>query len=192
MRVESGKFNVRGQRWCITCFPDGHDDENADWICVDLNLANSAAVGDVKARAKFNLLDQVGEPVSTYTRTDSIWTFSSTDRSWGHSKFIKRMVLVSSYLYNDCFRIRCDVTVVHEICTETTTDMKSLLAVPPTDMHCQFGAILESKLGADVTFMVSGEDFMAHRIGSAARSPVFMADLFTRSDERKGCDCCSG
>ncbi|KAF8745635.1 hypothetical protein HU200_013429 [Digitaria exilis] len=40
------------------------------------------------------------------------------------------------------------------------------------------GELLESKVGADVTFAVSGESFAAHKNVLAARSPVFKAEFF--------------
>ncbi|CAN6223460.1 unnamed protein product [Urochloa humidicola] len=41
-----------------------------------------------------------------------------------------------------------------------------------------FGELLQNQMGADVTFLVAGERIAAHRSMLAARSPVFMAELF--------------
>jgi hypothetical protein len=46
------------------------------------------------------------------------------------------------------------------------------------DVHQHFDHLLKNKVGADVTFEVSGETFVAHRCVLAARSKVFMAQLF--------------
>jgi speckle-type POZ protein len=45
-------------------------------------------------------------------------------------------------------------------------------------LHLHLGELLESRTGADVTFLVSGETFAAHKLVIAARSPVFMAEFF--------------
>lgn len=51
------------------------------------------------------------------------------------------------------------------------------LAVPPSDMGSHFGCLLDSAEGSDVSFLVGGEAFPAHRAVLAARSPVFEAQL---------------
>ncbi|CAL4991285.1 unnamed protein product [Urochloa decumbens] len=187
-RIKSGAFNVGGHSWCVTFFPDGFSKEKADWICVHLYLNNPAAnCNSVKARKKFSLLDQAGEPVPSYTfGGDVIWTFSCNS-AWGFEKFIRRADLESSsYLIDDSFQIRCDVTVFQEIRVESTT-IESL-TVPPPDLHLHLGDLLASDIGRDVTFEVSGETFPAHKYVLAARSSVFKAELFGPMKE-KGMDC---
>ena len=58
-----------------------------------------------------------------------------------------------------------------------------MVAVPPSNLHLNFGDLLSSKQGADVTFLVAGETFEAHRCVLAARSPVFKAEVFGRMKE---------
>ncbi|KAJ1700245.1 hypothetical protein LUZ63_000024 [Rhynchospora breviuscula] len=53
----------------------------------------------------------------------------------------------------------------------TTHDIQSV--VPPSDMHLHLAKLLESGKMADVTFEVEQENFSAHTIVLAARSPVF-------------------
>lgn len=98
-------------------------------------------------------------------------------RSLGYRKFVERAVLESSYLNGDSFSIRCDMIVVSTDVYTEIIDRESL-AVPPPDLHFHLGALLETNVGRDVTFLVGGEQFTAHRIVMAARSPVFMAELF--------------
>ena len=52
------------------------------------------------------------------------------------------------------------------------------IPVPVSDLGHQFGKLLESGKGVDVTFQVDGETFPAHTLVLAARSPVFRAQLF--------------
>ena len=50
-------------------------------------------------------------------------------------------------------------------------------------MHQHMGRLLESHVGTDVTFQVGEETFAAHWPVLAARSPVFMAQLFGQMKE---------
>ncbi|CAN6173181.1 unnamed protein product [Urochloa humidicola] len=53
-------------------------------------------------------------------------------------------------------------------------------AAPPvmSDLHKHFGELWRSQKGTDITFLVAGEHIAAHKCVLAARSPVFMAELF--------------
>ena len=50
--------------------------------------------------------------------------------------------------------------------------------VPPSNLSQNLAYLLESGKGADITFVVKGEIFKAHRCVLAARSDVFNATLF--------------
>ncbi|CAN6373088.1 unnamed protein product [Urochloa humidicola] len=106
--------------------------------------------------------------------------------AWGIEQFIRRADLESSsYLIDDGFRIRCDVTVFMDIRVESTTI--DSIVVPPPDLHRHLGDLLASDIGGDVTFEVGGETFHAHKYMLAARSSVFKAELFGPMKE-KGLD----
>ncbi|TVU42540.1 hypothetical protein EJB05_08952, partial [Eragrostis curvula] len=49
---------------------------------------------------------------------------------------------------------------------------------PPPELSGDFGKLLETREGSDVTFEVEGEAFPAHKIVLATRSPVFKAELY--------------
>jgi len=51
------------------------------------------------------------------------------------------------------------------------------LDVPPSDIRSDLGVLLDSGDGSDVSFIVNGEEFPAHRAVLAARSPIFKAQL---------------
>ncbi|XP_021305684.1 BTB/POZ and MATH domain-containing protein 2 [Sorghum bicolor] len=98
--------------------------------------------------------------------------------------FIRREVLeASEYLVDDCFMIRCDVTVKRRCYTENRGH------VPPSDLHRHLGDLLASKEGADVTFQVAAETFSAHRSILAARSRVLKAKLLGRTTTGTGACC---
>jgi speckle-type POZ protein len=179
--IDSATFTVGGHSWYIQYYPDGNKEESADWISVYLYLAESAGDGDVKATYKFSLIDDdddadadAGEDLSSYTRTTG-YSFWSPGTKRGYYQFIKATDMASS-LKGHSFRIRCDVTVMKETCVDPAA-AKSL-AVPPSDLHQHLGALLDSEVGADVTFDVGGEQFTAHKSVLAARSPVLRAELF--------------
>jgi len=133
----------------------------------------------------FSLLDDTGEPVTSYccSTNGATRTFKSVDDGWGYRKFIERKALEESdYLKDDCFRVRCHVTVYKEIRTEVTSQF---VTVPPSDMNQHIGSVLSSGVEADVTFQVGEETFAAHRVVLAARSSVFMAELLGPMKERK-------
>ncbi|CAO2149798.1 unnamed protein product [Urochloa humidicola] len=176
--INSGKFIVAGHSWYIRYYPDGNTDKSADWVSVYLYLNEPAPGGDsdVKARYKFSLIDDGdgSEDLSAYTRTSS-YSYWSAGSKRGYYQFIKGTDM-ESVLKGHGFRIRCDVTVMKETCADPSAPKP--LIVPPSDLHRDLGALLETEVGKDVTFDVGGETFTAHRYVLAARSPVLMAELY--------------
>ena len=119
----------------------------------------------------------------TFSReSSSLDIFCSKNRCYGFPKFVTRKALEeSSYIRDDCLKVRCDLTVSKDIRAEAT---KQFVLVPPSNMHLQFGSLLSGAVGADVTFEVAGDMFAAHRCVLAARSSVFMAELFGPMKEK--------
>ena len=94
------------------------------------------------------------------------------NRCWGCMKFMKRDALEQSrHLKADCFTIRGDIMVCNDLNTQDAGG-----TLPDIGQH--FDNLLKNKVGSDVTFEVSSETFPAHRCVLAARSKVFMAQLF--------------
>ncbi|KAF8685248.1 hypothetical protein HU200_044069 [Digitaria exilis] len=182
--IKSSTFIVGGHSWCITFFPDGSSDQTADWVCFGLRLMrrrrrSNSGDDNVKVKTKFTFLDKVGEPVPSSSMGTGICTFSTRGPSWGYAypQVIKRTVMESCHVSDDdTFCVRCDVTVVEKICHGVSSEVP--VAVPPSDLHRHLGDLLATGVGADVTFEVASETFAAHRAVLAARSPVFMAELF--------------
>ncbi|CAL4991247.1 unnamed protein product [Urochloa decumbens] len=176
--INSARFTIGGHSWYIRYYPDGNNEKSADWVSVYLYLDEPAAGGDgdVKARYKFSLIDDGGDGqgLSGYTRTSS-YACWSTGSKRGYYQFIKGAAL-ESVLKGHGFQIRCDVTVMKETCVDPTA-VKPLI-VPPSDLHQDFGILLDREVGVDVTFDVGGETFKAHRYVLAVRSPVLMAELY--------------
>lgn len=69
--------------------------------------------------------------------------------------------------------IECDVTVIKETCVLVEEEQK--VQVPRSNMSYNFGKLLETEEGSDVTFNVGGVVFRAHKIVLEVGSPVFKA-----------------
>jgi speckle-type POZ protein len=182
--IKSDTFDVGGHSWSILYYPDGNCSKAAGRISFFLGLQRPSGAIEVEASFKFSLLDETGEPVRSYTKVCSIIrTFKTTDLGWGYDGFIEKKALEeSNYLKDDCFRVRCDVIVSRGFRTEASRHQ--FVAVPPSNLSHHLAGLLSSNHGADVTFEVAGEVFTAHRNILAARSPVFMPELFGPMKEK--------
>jgi speckle-type POZ protein len=185
--IGSQIFNVGGCSWIILYYPDGRGSGYADCVSISLQLdKTSAAASNAKARCTFTLLDDDGRPVPSHSfASTGILGFTSKGDPWGIH--IKRKVLEKwPYFRDDCLRVRCDVTVYKGIIRKQEEDDSAgrFVYVPPSDAHWHLGRLLEGGEGADVAFDVAGETVAAHRCILAARSPVFMAELFGPMTER--------
>ncbi|XP_048537152.1 BTB/POZ and MATH domain-containing protein 3-like [Triticum urartu] len=188
--ITANSFNVGGHDWLIEYYPNGENPGCADYISFFLNLLYDTDDDNhevpVEVRFSFSLVDQVEKQMPTYIRaTGETRSFSSTTSIWGSDRFIRRDALEhSADLKCDCLTIRCDVVVVSNSRLDDDDDAggrghggtKAALLLP--DIHQHFKSLLQNKVGADVAFQVGGETFPAHRCVLAARSTVFMAQLF--------------
>ncbi|KAK1612567.1 hypothetical protein QYE76_036240 [Lolium multiflorum] len=96
-----------------------------------------------------------------------------------------RDLAASGYLRSDSLSVECSVTVLRELPVPTIPfPAKEAIVPPSTNLHLHFGELLQSGTGADVTFIVSGESFAAHKLILSARSPVFMVEFFGDMKEK--------
>ncbi|KAF8754895.1 hypothetical protein HU200_011368 [Digitaria exilis] len=185
--IRTDTFDVGGHCWCINYYPDGEAPEAADWISFYLLcLDDPTDALDVQARFKFTLL-QIGKAVSSFkpVYSSKVCSFTKDTRHWGSRLFIieRKTFEESKYLKDDCFGLRCDVTVIRkEIRTDAATT--KFVTVPPSGIHSHLGHLLSSEEAMDVTFEVQGDTISAHRLVLAARSPVFKVELFGPMKER--------
>ncbi|XP_051225324.1 BTB/POZ and MATH domain-containing protein 2 [Lolium perenne] len=169
--IRSGSFMVGGHKWEIWFYPNGDDPTCADFISLYLCRDDDDDYMEeaVEVMFQFSFVDQVEYRKSMHIRPTETSNFPSKDPFGGSSKFVRRDTLErSANLKGDCFTIRCDIMVCN------THDSDGTLST--IDEH--FNYLLQNKVGADVTFEVCGEMFAAHRCVLAARSKVFMAQLF--------------
>nr|CAB3492042.1 unnamed protein product [Digitaria exilis] len=184
--ISSGSFTVGGHSWHIAFYPDGQTVPNGGcdgWVSVFVYLEQLVPKESAfKARFKFSLFQPNGKPATSiyYKKKiecdDTSISGGGARRRWGFPRYVSIRDLRSHVVRHDSFLIKCDVTVIRANRVQTTTPRS--VAVPPPDLHRHFGDILVSHVGADITFDVGVEMFMAHKVVLAARSSVFMAVLF--------------
>ena len=110
-------------------------------------------------------------------------TFKFTGNYCGFDKSVDKSKLRRLLdLSKDSFTIKCVLTVIKE---HRTKDLRTAIVVPlpQSSLHKHFLDMLKGGEGADVTFTVGGQSFLAHRCVLAARSPVFKAELFGKMNE---------
>ena len=85
---------IGGHPWCIRYYPDGETKESAGRIEFYLQLNHNNATG-AEASYMFSLLDDTGEPVTSYccSTNGATRTFKSVDDGWGYRKFIERKAM---------------------------------------------------------------------------------------------------
>ncbi|KAF6990699.1 hypothetical protein CFC21_007869 [Triticum aestivum] len=174
--LQSSQFFVGGHCWRIYYYPNGKDSETVDYISFYLKL-DEIVTEDVKTMFTINFAKVLGKRLSWPSASTTGYVFGGK-QMWGYPNFIKRENLEKSeHLKDDSFTIRCDVVVVHDICTKQTSTPKFVF-VPPPELNQHLGDLLKTEKGADVVFEVGGEMIPAHRCVLASRSPVFSAELF--------------
>ncbi|KAM1042102.1 hypothetical protein ACFX2I_031149 [Malus domestica] len=179
--IASDTFNVGGFSWAIYFYPDGKSvEDNAAYVSLFIALASEGT--DVRALFELTLLDQSGNERhkvhSHFGRTldSGPYTLKYRGSMWGYKRFFKRTSLeTSDYLKDDCLSVNCMVGVVK---SHTQGPKIYSIPIPPSSMTHQFGKLLETGKGTDVSFEVDEEIFCAHKLVLAARSPVFRAQLF--------------
>ncbi|KAL3531381.1 hypothetical protein ACH5RR_010703 [Cinchona calisaya] len=179
--VASDIFMVGGYAWAIYFYPDGKSmEDNATYVSLFIALASEGT--DVRALFELTLIDQSGRERhkihSHFGRAleSGPYTLKYRGSMWGYKRFFKRTALeASDYLKDDCLQVHCSVGVVR---SQTEGPKIYSIPVPPSDIGQHFGQLLECGKGTDVNFKVNGENFSAHKLVLAARSPVFRAQLF--------------
>ncbi|KAF7106949.1 hypothetical protein CFC21_107650 [Triticum aestivum] len=181
--LETGKwatstpFRIGGHVWTVRYCPN----DDADFMSIYLVLDSEGANKDVKVRCKFSVLDKAGVPVPSLSRAyKSVQTFTPKASTWGYSKFISKADLEGSpHVIDDCFTIRCDVTVLKEIrCEEITKLKRQFVVVPPSNMCRDLGGLLESMDGADVTFHAELFGSMMENAGDPVEIGDMESDVF--------------
>ncbi|TVU05004.1 hypothetical protein EJB05_48151, partial [Eragrostis curvula] len=167
--ITSDDFAVGGHLWRIRCYPSGHKKEGKnEHLAIYLQLVSKSK--NVKVIFDVFMMRRDGEPSLAHCQR-GVQVFppvGSKLSSWGFPELVKRSELESQYVANGSFTVACGVIVVRD----------DPIPVPPSDLAINLGHLLDCTVGTDVSFIVGGETFPAHRSVLAARSPVFKAELF--------------
>jgi len=183
---------VGGHDWRIEFHPKVKDPNNcysnSEWIMFRVRLISKVASG-VAASFSCRLMD----PSSTggsYHLDEMISSSMFCENKSLDVLLIKRSELEESkrrYVKDDCILVQCAINVLlgePKDAAAAGAASNAVASVPSSDLHKQFGELLRSQMGADITFLVAGEPVAAHRSVLAARSPVFMAELFCDMKEK--------
>jgi speckle-type POZ protein len=170
--ISSEDISVGGQVWRINCYPPGSRREKyGDHLSIYLHLVSKPSKS-VKAIFQVFVLDRDGEPSFNHTRRFmKVYPLPKGMQEWGWHRFATGGDLKLLYMVDGVVTLACGVTVAAAGKYET-------LAVPPPDLVSHLGGLLDCATGSDVSFVVDGKEFPAHRAVLAARPPVFKAQLF--------------
>uniref|UniRef100_A0A0D9XUD7 BTB domain-containing protein n=1 Tax=Leersia perrieri TaxID=77586 RepID=A0A0D9XUD7_9ORYZ len=175
----SNTFAGAGHNWQIIYYPNGCNDSARGYISVFLKL-----VGDISDLDDNGLRADVRFTIVAKSATEKPYTcgfrhtFVPPDRCHGigYPWFITHERM-ESYIDGDSFLLQCVLAV----------EMPPFVVdVPPSTLGWHLGDLLGDSESADVTVVVDGENFPAHRFVLAARSLVFKAELFGPMKGEKG------
>ncbi|CAN6283314.1 unnamed protein product [Urochloa humidicola] len=178
---ESRHFRVGGYRWIIECYPNGCEPEHDGNISFYLVLDQGNVDDPVTVRYKFSfvVVQVQGSEWSLFTRAEETCEFSSADAYRLLCSIRRKIFERTRYLENDSFTVRCDIVITKDV---SITDAGAVLPANDVllapDIRQHLTDLLQSGVGADVTFQIGGKMFTAHRCVLAARSAVFKAQLF--------------
>ncbi|KAJ1272869.1 hypothetical protein BS78_06G235700 [Paspalum vaginatum] len=173
--VCSRNFSVGGYDWNIRVYPDGDKAaDNAKFASAFLIATNGGQAG-VRAEFSLSVPDKDGK-VWTQRKAKQVIVSGS---GWG--QFIEKARLRPLLRDNhDRFTIRCVLTVIKDPVVEDVV----AIAVPAPTVLQDLAGMLKRGEGTDVTFVVGGQRFPAHRCVLAARSAVFKAELLGAMREK--------
>ncbi|VAH52152.1 unnamed protein product [Triticum turgidum subsp. durum] len=162
-------------------YPDGSTKDFAGNASAFL-CCLSKGKDEVRTKFTLTLLDGQGNAQEINKDYVAAHIFSLEAPNMGFPKFAEKSKLKSS---SHLLTIRCVLTVIKEPPTECR---RNLIVVPPSKLPCNIERTLKDGKGADVTLLVGGREFSAHRFMLAAQSPVFDAQLFgPMMDEETRC-----
>ncbi|XP_002444989.1 BTB/POZ and MATH domain-containing protein 1 [Sorghum bicolor] len=193
--VRSGSFAVGGYRWSVRFYPGGFSAPHRAYVSAFVKLTSKNA--RAWARYDLRLVDRcTGLSRSVHHAAEPVvFVYSAPPPPGkckpkrGARKFMPRSELeASAYLRDDRLTIECVVDVVADEARVPEAVALCKLRLPPSDLAKHLGELLLNQQhgdqAADVTLAVQGEIFRAHRVVLAARSPVFMAELFGDMKEK--------
>uniref|UniRef100_A0A0A9D0H8 BTB domain-containing protein n=1 Tax=Arundo donax TaxID=35708 RepID=A0A0A9D0H8_ARUDO len=184
--LPSKPLAVGGYQWQVHYTPSLVVDGNY-WVAFKLVLLAAPRRDDVKAAFRCRPVRPPSSSNSYGTRLRDAsgsdndeaqisHAFKRAEESSGWVPLCKRNALEKSgIIMEDSFTVECTVTVITELPDTVTTANVLQPYTGSQSLHHHLGELLKNGTGSDVTLVVSGESFAAHKAILASRSPVFMA-----------------
>ncbi|CAL5049201.1 unnamed protein product [Urochloa decumbens] len=157
------------------------------YVAFKLVLLGAPRWHDVKATLRCRLIDDASRIGSVENQLSHAFKHAEESSEWLQCR--RRSALEwSSIFKDDSFTVECTITVITD--TEqlpgTATATHALPRHAGSQSLCHdLGELLRKGTGSDVTLVVSGESFAAHKAILASRSPVFMAQFFGHMKEAR-------
>ncbi|KAF8687298.1 hypothetical protein HU200_042979 [Digitaria exilis] len=178
-------WDFDGHAWEVRCYPQHPDSAGFSWVALKLILLGEAQAHPprkVRATLSCRLVDPTGK-IGASEEKSKTSAFSRPQDCSSPILLVRRDdTKLSAYLNNDSVTIQCTITMFKELDVVIPAPVKEqegpLPIVPPSDLHQHLGELFLSQNGADVTFVVGGESFPAHKSILAARSPIFEVVFF--------------
>jgi speckle-type POZ protein len=170
--IHSDAISAGGHVWRINWYPRGIAG-NGSMRGVSMMVELMSKSGSAEATVAVCLM-KLGKSSLIRTLKGSFsHVFQSGFHKYGWVCLLEQTDLLN-YVIDGHITAYCTITVLHD---------SSIIPVPSSDIGKHLGSLLDSTDGADVSFMVDGETFHAHRAVLAARSPVFRAELLGSMSE---------
>ncbi|CAN6170835.1 unnamed protein product [Urochloa humidicola] len=163
--LESGEFTAGGgHAWRILCYLNGDRAEDAGFVSLYLKRAGGA--GAVHAEFELELVGHTGKAAALWPsrrrgmRARAVAFKEGQKDGWGYPKFIAVKDLERSrFLRDDCFAVRCKVTVVEERAAVekevTVEDMDRVgMVCPCKDDSCQLKHERPAKTVSEVVALI--------------------------------------
>ncbi|CAL5049204.1 unnamed protein product [Urochloa decumbens] len=179
------QWNFDGYEWEIQFYPM-YFWGIMNWLALKLKfLGGPLKHKQVRASLSCRIADPSGnlEPSSKVVSTSHIF---QDHQDCSSPVFLdpRGVVRTSGYIKKDALAVECTITVLKELKDTPLIPAKEEAPLPSSDLHQHLGELLVSQTGADITFIVSGERFPAHKNILAARSSVFRAEFFGNTNGR--------
>ncbi|KAF8646566.1 hypothetical protein HU200_065788 [Digitaria exilis] len=166
--IKSDPLCVGGQVWRINLYPCGPYETpgmNEDHFSIHLERQTKPETSKKPVKVMFQvlLIDKDGEPVSICSRMPPPMQRNSANYLW----LASQTYMVRNFVKDGHIKFVFIITTLPD----------NPVPVPPSNIGKHIGTLLDGTDGKDVSFLVDGETFRAHRAVLAARSPVFQAEL---------------
>ncbi|XP_051054990.1 speckle-type POZ protein-like [Phodopus roborovskii] len=160
-------------KWCLKVQPNGVDEESKDYLSVFLGLLGFPK-NPIWAKFQFCIINANGEK-SHVMKSPTYFRFLQ-NQYCGFKKFILQDILLiqEPWLLPDYkLTLLCKVNMVQGSFDISDQSTIPEIQVPRCTMADDLGDLWEKSFFTDCCLVVAGQEFRAHKVILAARSPVF-------------------